>query len=546
VSPAPGTAGGTADIADRWWADRVGYQVYIRSFADSDGDGVGDLRGLHDRLDHLAWLGVGIVWITPFYPSPMHDHGYDVADYCDVEPVFGDLDAIDAVVAKAHGLGLKVVIDIVPNHSSWDHPKFVSARSSRDSPDRDLYLWRDPGPDGGLPNNWAGHFGGPAWTLDEASGQYWCHLFLPEQPDWNWRNPAVADEFDRILRFWLDRGVDGFRIDVAHSLIKHPDFPDLPPASDLHELEQEEGPVEVYEHRHLDHRHDVDQPEVLDVYRRWRDIAESYDALLLGEVYLLEADRVARYLQGDGLHLSFWFAPLHQEWDVDALRRTLVEGAAMPTGAVSWVQGSHDRMRAVTRFGGGAQGRARALALGTLLMGLPGVPFVYQGEEVGMEDGHVPPERAQDPIAVRAQDLAHSRDGCRTPMLWEAGPGWGFSTAEDAWLPYGDPSPEATVAAQRDTPGSMLDRYRALIAWRRDAGLAGVPLEWLTDDGPVIAYRRDRMVVAANCGDADAVLELPEGEWTAVVASDHARDGEVMVGTAALAVDEALVLRAGR
>jgi alpha-glucosidase len=531
--------------APRWWDTTVGYQVYIRSFADADGDGVGDLRGLHGRLDHLAWLGVGLVWITPFYPSPMRDHGYDVADYCGVEPVFGDLDDLDAVVARAHELGMRVCIDLVPNHSSSDHPWFVEARTGRDAATRDRYLWRDPAPDGGRPNNWMSHFGGPAWTLDEASGQYWCHLFLPEQPDLNWRDDEVRAAFDDILRFWLGRGVDGFRIDVAHSLVKDVRFPDLPVSPDLAALEEEEGPVEVLEHRHLDHVHDVDQPEVLDVYRRWRPIADEHDALLLGEVYLLDADRLDRYVAGDdGLNATFWFAPLHVDWDVDALRETLVEGARLPHGSVSWIQGSHDRTRAATRFGGGERGRARALALATLLMGLPGVPFVYMGEEIGMTDGEVPPSRAQDPIAVRAGDLARSRDGCRTPMLWEPGPGWGFTAADDAWLPFGDRDDADTVAAQRADARSTLHRYRALVRWRAGAAdLPPAPLRWLVDDGPVIAYARGGdVVVAACCGDGPAELALPDGEWVVRVGTDPDRDGERIAGALALAAAEAVVV----
>jgi alpha-glucosidase len=534
----------TEPAAGRWWHDRVGYQVYLRSFADADGDGVGDLRGLHDRLEHLAWLGIGIVWVTPFYPSPMRDHGYDVADYRDVEPVFGDLDALDAVVDRAHALGMRVIVDLVPNHSSSDHRWFAAASSSPHDPKRGYYLWRDPAPDGGPPNNWASHFGGPAWTFDEASGQYWCHLFLPEQPDLNWRNPAIADEFDGILRFWLERGADGFRIDVAHAMIKHPDLPDLPPSPELAALEREEGPVQVPEHRHLDHVHDVDQPEVLDIYRRWRDIAEEHDAVLLGEVYLLEADRLRRYVEAqDGLHLSFWFSLLHTPWEPAAVRATLQEGATIRPGTIAWIQGSHDRPRAATRYGGGEVGAARSLAMATLLLGLPGVPFVYQGEELGLEDGEVPVARAQDPIALRAGNPDDGRDGCRTPMLWEPGPGWGFTSAEDAWLPFGSRTPADTVAVQRADPDALLHRFRALILWRNaSATRLDGPVEWLPPDGAVVGYRRGEFLVVANCGAAPAQVAIPERTFATVVATNRDREGVLEHGWLALDPAEAVVL----
>ncbi|MGI8876926.1 MAG: alpha-amylase family glycosyl hydrolase [Egibacteraceae bacterium] len=542
TEPQAAAATGAAD-APRWWDEAVGYQVYIRSFADSDGDGVGDLRGIRDRLDHLAWLGVKIVWITPFYPSPMLDHGYDVADYRDIDPRFGTLDDFDALVARAHDLDLKVVIDLVPNHTSDRHEWFAKARSSRDNPHRDYYLWRDPAGDGGPPNNWKGHFGGDAWTYDENTGQYWCHLFLPEQPDLNWRNPAVAGEFDGILEFWFARGADGFRIDVAHALLKHSDLPDLPPA-EAKLAEGVEGPVELPEFESLDHVYDVDQPEVTAVYRRWRGLADGHDALLLGEVYILDADRFSRYVvDDDGLHLGFWFPPLHVGWDAGELRKALTKGAAIR--GVSWVQGSHDRTRAATRFGGGELGKARQLALATLMMGLPGTPFVYQGEELGLLNGEVPRERWADPIAVRAGEIGHSRDGCRTPMLWEPGPGWGFTTADDAWLPYGDRSDADTVAVQRDDPHSMLRRYRALIALRNaEPDLRGGPVTWLTHSGPILAYRRGEAIVAANAGDGLESLALPAGPWVVVFATDGKRAGEREVERIRLGGQEAVVLKA--
>ncbi|HVL97964.1 MAG TPA: alpha-amylase family glycosyl hydrolase [Egibacteraceae bacterium] len=524
--------------ATPWWRSSVGYEVYLRSFADADGDGVGDLRGLLGRLDHLAWLGVDVVWVTPFYPSPMRDHGYDVADYRDVEPVFGTLADVDALVARCHDLGMRLVIDLVPNHTSSDHEWFRQARSSRDNPYRDYYVWRDPAPDGGPPNNWISNFGGPAWTLDEATGQYWLHLFLPDQPDLNWDNPAVAEEFDGILRFWLERGVDGFRIDVAHALVKHPELLDNPPAA------EGLGHALVEDAATLERVHDVDQPGVLDVYRRWRKVVEPYGGLLLGEVYLLDIDRLARYVRHqDGLHLSFWFKPLYLDWDPAAIRDVLEHAAAAAPGHLAWVQSSHDRARAVTRFGGGAVGRARALVFATLLTGLPGVPFVYQGEELGLEDGEIGPEHAQDPVALRGGPNAKSRDGCRTPMPWEPGPGYGFTTARRPWLPFGDRTDADTVAVQRADPDAMLHRYRTLVHLRRSrTDLHDRPVEWLFERGPVVAYRRGDTLVAANCGDRPHRTALPEGTWEAVFATDRRGEGRTVDTELALGPHEAMVL----
>lgn len=520
-----------------WWDQSVGYEVYLRSFADSDGDGIGDLQGLLGRLDYLDWLGINLVWVTPFYPSPMRDHGYDVADYTGVDERFGSLADLDAVVARVHQLGMRLIIDLVPNHTSSDHPWFLQSRRGRANPYRDYYVWRDPRPGGGPPNNWASTFGGPAWTLDEVTGQYWLHLFLPEQPDLNWANPRVADEFDHILRFWLDRGVDGFRIDVAHALAKHPDLPDNPPG---HLPEWADfSATSASEWAQLEHRYDAHQPEVLDVYRRWRSVAEPYGGLLLGEVYVLEADRISRYLAGDGLDLAFWFPPLHLRWDADQLRWALREGASLTPGAIAWITGSHDRPRAVSRFGGGLVGQARALALSTLEFGLPGVPFLYQGEELGLPD--VPVQDVQDPIALRTG--VTGRDPARTPMPWDssAGPGLGFTTADRAWLPLGDRMPTDTVAFQRADDRSILQRYRSLLQVRRSLLTTPALVEWLTDAGSIIAYRRGRAVVAANCAAKPDGLTLP-GRFEVRFSSLGKREGEINDKVVQLAANEAMIL----
>lgn len=523
-----------------WWRHAVGYEAYIRSFADADGDGVGDLEGIRTRLDHLTWLGVDLLWVTPFYPSPMRDHGYDVSDYTDVDPRFGTLADFDRLVAAAHERGIRLVIDLVPNHTSSDHPWFRQALADPAGAYRDYYIWRDPAPDGGPPNNWRSHFGGPAWTLDKASGQYWLHLFLPEQPDLNWDHEPVRAQFDRILRFWLERGADGFRIDVAHSLIKHPDLPDLPPSPTSRERSMGLGEFDA-----LDHIYDLDQPGVVDIQRRWRRVAEPYDGVLIGETYVLDAVRLRRYLEPDlGLHLSFWFGPLHVPWTPQAIRRVLREGAHLPAGMVAWVTSSHDRPRAASRFGGGEVGRARALALAALQAGLPGVPFLYQGEELGLLDGDVPADRREDPLAVRspAPDTA-GRDVARTPMPWAPGPGLGFTTGEP-WLPLGGRGAADTVAVQREDPDSWLHAYRRLLAARRalTATLPGT-VEWLEEvAGPLLAYRRGDLLVAANTGDAPATLPLA-GAWTVVFHRDPDRHGEPVAGGVALGGGEVVWLR---
>ncbi|QBI18196.1 hypothetical protein ER308_00475 [Egibacter rhizosphaerae] len=558
--------------ADRpWWSDAVGYEVYIRSFADGDGDGVGDLHGLADRLDHLAWLGIDIVWISPCYPSPRHDGGYDVADYLRAADDLGGDAALDRVIGGAHDRGMRVVLDLVPNHTSSEHPWFQRARRSRDAPERSRYLWRDgatPGPpeQGGTPpNNWVSHFGGPAWSYDRVTDQWWCHLFLPEQPDLDWSDPEVSAAFEEILESWFARGVDGFRIDVAHGLVKHPDLPDLPPATGPDRVDPAEAanPVDPAEaanpidpddpldaHDQLDHRYDVNQEGVRDVYRRWRRIADRHGALLLGEVYLLDPEQLSPYLSGDGLHLAFWFGSVHTEWDAAAVRGVLRRGADVAPGHVAWIIGSHDVSRAPTRFGGGDIGRRRALALATLQFCLPGVPFVYQGDELGLEDVAVPPERADDPIVTRAGVTARSRDVCRTPMPWAPGPGLGFSGAADPspepWLPMGPRRDTDTVSVQREDPDSLLHRWRALVALRHsEPALVEAPVEWLTEEGPVIAFRRGPLITVANAGSV-AETWAPPGQSSAwVLAFDAAGrgDGQRLTGPLELAPADAVVLR---
>ena len=492
----------------RWWHGTVGYQVYLRSFADSNGDGIGDLVGIHGRLDYLAGLGVDFVWVTPFYPSPMADWGYDVADYCDVDPRFGTLDDFDTLIDGAHRLGLRILVDLVPNHSSDAHPWFRDAITGRDSDHRDYYIWADPSPDGGPPNNWVAYFGGPAWTLDPASGQYYMHLFLPEQPDLNWRNPAVVDEFDRILRFWLDRGVGGFRIDVAGALVK----------DDLLRSNPQIGPWDPTAGRYeqwlaFDHRHDVFQPGSHEVFRRWRAICDEYDAYLLGETYHPDPQGLAELVPGDGMHSGFWFAPMHVDWNVDKLRRVLAAPVDLLGERLLWAAGSHDVPRSPSRFGGGDLGRERTLVLNVLFSCLPGVLVLYQGEELGLVDGRVPAEAVLDPVD-------NGRDGCRTPMPWTPGPGNGFTTGE-AWLRSDPRADEETARAQVGAPNSWHTRYADLLSSRRTLpDLVGQPVAW-TDGGhgPVVAYQRGPVGVAANTSSDLHHVDLPAG--ASVVYATH-------------------------
>ncbi len=494
----------------RWWETSVGYEVYIRSFADGNGDGVGDFAGLTSRLEHLAWLGVDLVWVTPFYPSPMADFGYDVANYVDIDPLFGDLDQFDTMINRAHELGLRIIIDLVPNHTSDQHAWFQDAVSSVDSERRDWYIWRDPAPDGGPPNNWISHFGGPAWTLDEASGQYYCHLFLPDQPDVNWANPKVAEAWENILRFWLERGVDGFRIDVTQGLGKDQGFRSNP---ELRPLEAGMGRNEQWDS--FEHRYDILQPETLEVFRNWRTICEPYDAFLLGETYVLDAQALRHFLEpNDGIHLGFWFEPMHLLWSPETVKATLRAPIDAVPGGIGWAMSSHDDPRAPGRYGSGELGQLRALGLFAMFCGLPGTPFLYQGDELGLIDSVVPPERFADPVVFRTGVESDSRDGCRTPLPWQPGKGFGFSTSAETWLPFGDRADRDTVATQRQDPSSPLSRTRSLLSVRRELtaapGFVDSDVVWdaaETSSQDVVSFRRGEITFALHAGVGEAIVQ---------------------------------------
>jgi alpha-glucosidase len=461
-----------------WWRDAVVYQVYVRSFADSDGDGVGDLPGITAHLPHVAALGADAVWLTPFFTSPMADHGYDVADYCDVDPLFGSLADLDDLLAEAHRLGLRVIVDLVPNHTSEAHPWFT------EHPDR--YLIRPASPE--PPNNWTSVFGGPAWS-QLPSGEWYLHLFAPQQPDVDWRNPAVHAEWEHVLRFWLDRGVDGFRIDVAHGLYKDEQLRDNPKGlrggigADLDAI---------------DSPYVWDQPETLTVYERWREITDGYDErLMVGEVFLKDLTRVSRYVAPHRLHQAFNFLVMSKPFDAAALQPVLEQALALFGDSPTWVLSNHDLVRHATRYGGGAVGRRRALAATTMLLALPGSPYLYQGEELGLEQSFVPPELRQDPMWFNSGKTVPGRDGCRTPMPWTDAPGHGF-TAGTPWLPFG--ADATSVAAQEADASSVLSAYRAALRLRR--GLReelGREVTWLDSEPGVLAFTRSLGEGALGC-----------------------------------------------
>lgn len=482
-----------------WWRNAVFYQVYVRSFADSNGDGVGDLAGITARLEHVRDLGADALWLTPFYPSPQRDHGYDVSDYYGVNPEYGDLGDFDRLLARAHELRLKVLVDIVPNHTSSLHPWFQAAISSPRNPLRARYHFADPKPGGEPPNNWTSSFAGPAWSPEPNGKQWYLHLFAPEQPDLNWWNPAVPEEFERILRFWLDRGADGFRIDVAAALFKRRDLADRPFLI---------SPITGMPHFDSDFAI-IDQPQLHDVYRRWRQIANSYEParVLVGEIF--DPRRHSTYIVPDQLHMAF--ALIHQRWDaalwrrsIDNSRRALQAPGAGPT----WTLDNHDVVRTVTRLGGGSLGRSRARAALLLLLGLPGQVFLYQGEELGLEEVDVPDGARQDPIFLRTGGRMKGRDGCRVPLPWHRGrPHAGFSTA-DPWLPMPASWDSFAADAQAAAAGSTLAHFRRALAARRRHGALPERFSWLRTPEGVLAYQRGPLVVACNFLSRPARLRL--------------------------------------
>ena len=544
-----------------WWRHAVIYQVYPRSFADSDGDGVGDLPGITSRLPYLAGLGVDAIWISPFYVSPMADAGYDVADYRDVDPLFGSLADADALLARAHELGIRVIVDLVPNHTSDEHAWFREALAAGPgSPERARYVFRDGrGTDGGQPpNNWRSVFGGIAWTRvtepDGTPGQWYLHLFDDKQPDLDWRNPEVVEEFHSILRFWLDRGVDGFRVDVAHSLIKAEGLPDW------HERAVMAGAADdAAAHANLGPM--WDQDEVHEIYRGWRAILDSYgesapgmgDRVLVAEAWLPHQRRTMRFVREDEMHQAFNFHFLETAWRAEDLREVIEESLAEAevVGApTTWVLSNHDVVRHASRLGlpvgthrpngigprdeqpNAVLGVRRARAATALMLALPGSAYLYNGEELGLPDHTALPDRArQDPAFRRTRGEETGRDGCRVPVPWVAGaPAYGFSPQERSWLPQPLVYGPLAVDRQEGVAGSTLELYREMLRLRREEDLGVGTLEWLEGYDPsVVAFRNSRrggrdLTVLTNLG-ADPVA-LPEG-LQVVLTSGRLEDGRL-------------------
>jgi alpha-glucosidase len=536
-------------MTSQWWRSAVIYQIYPRSFADASGDGVGDLPGITSRLGDLAELGVDAVWLSPFYRSPQNDAGYDVADYCDVDPLFGTLADADALIATAHAEGIRVVVDLVPNHSSDQHVWFQEALAAGPgSRERARYLFRDgKGPDGSLPpNNWESVFGGPGWSrvteADGTPGQWFLHLFDSSQPDFDWTNEEVREEFRRILRFWLDRGVDGFRVDVAHGLVKKEGLPDYTPPADADSMGGGLDDVPYW-----------GQPGVHEIYRDWHALVEEYagDRALCAEAWLPTIPQTALWVRPDEMQQAFNFAYLQTDWDADELRDVITESleAYAAVGAPStWVLSNHDVIRHATRLalvepipqGWGigpatpnrpdpVLGLRRARAASALMLALPGGAYIYQGEELGLPEAiDIPDADRQDPTWFRTDHERYGRDGCRVPLPWDAtAPAYGFSPTGASWLPQ--PAEWRALArdVQRADADSTLNLYRRLLAERRTHALGTGALEWIGGLGDdVVAFRNGNVTVVANLGTepvplpAGAVLVASEPGATDVLAPD--------------------------
>ena len=538
-----------------WWQTGVIYQVYPRSFQDTTGNGVGDLRGVISRLDYLSeTLGVDAIWLSPFYPSPMADFGYDVADYTDVDPLFGELETFDELLEQAHRRGLKIIIDLVPNHTSDHHPWFIESRSTRDSSKRDWYIWADPQPDGSPPNNWLSVFGGSAWEWDETTGQFYLHSFLKEQPDLNWRNPEVKDAMFDVVRFWLDRGVDGFRVDVAHYIMKDPHLRDNP--VDPRRARSIHRPMGDYDSQF--HIYDSGHPDVHAVYREFRQVLDSYDGersrVSIGEVHIFDWEEWVEYYGEylDELHMPFNFALLSPDWEAEAVRDVVdaLEGS-LPEGAwPNYVLGNHDEPRLATRYG---EDEARVAAM--LLLTLRGTPTLYYGDEIGMTDVHIPADRQKDPWVLETAESG--RDPCRTPMQWNANRHAGFSPADvpELWLPLGDEYEAVNVESELADPTSILNLYRRLLAYRSRTpalkhgayrpvdGMPGPCYVYLRGGGGESRPQGPRVLIALNFSGDEQRLRLSSlGEGTAALSTHLDRGGHIDLDALTLRGHEGIII----
>ena len=523
----------------KWWERGIIYQIYPRSFLDSNGDGIGDLAGIRSKLDYLEWIGVDAIWISPIYPSPMADFGYDISNYTDIDSSFGSLADFDALLADAHRRGLKVLLDYVPNHTSDQHPWFLESRASRNSAKRNWYIWRNPKPGGGPPNNWLSNFGGSAWTWDEKTGQYYYHAFLKQQPDLNWRNSEVQEAMLQVLRFWLDCGVDGFRVDVMHHLVKDDEFRDNPPNPNW-----QPG---MSPYRELLTTYTADLPEVQEIVAKLRSVVEEYDdRMLVGEIYLPVERLMAYYgASGKGAHLPFNFQLIRLPWNAREITSAVERyEALLPSYAwPNWVLGNHDKSRIATRVGP-AQARMAAM----LLLTLRGTPTMYYGDEIGMQDVRIPLEQVQDPFEKNVPGLGLGRDPERTPMQWSGEEHAGF-TSGTPWLPISDDYQTVNVDLEQSQPTSMLTLYRRLIALRRaEPALSVGDFSPLPANDHLVAYIRKsdarRLLVVLNFGAQPQCFRLSDLQCrgSLLLSTYLDRGGEALEESVGLRADEGAII----
>ncbi len=502
-----------ADTSHRiWWRGAVFYQVYPLSFADSNGDGFGDLAGIISKLDYLSeTLGVDALWLSPFFTSPMRDWGYDISDHADVDPLFGDIETAERLITEAHNRGLRVIVDYVINHTSDHHEWFIESRSSRESPKRDWYVWRDPLPDGSPPNNWVSVFSGSMWTFDESTGQYYRHTYLQSQPDLNWRNSGVREAMYDVARFWLDRGVDGFRVDAAHQMMKDPRERDNPPVPDDYERSWKD----MGEYDNFVHLYDVGHPDVHDVHREFRSVLDEYDGsrLAIGEIHVFDLPEWASYYGKnlDQFHMPFNFHLMAAQWDAPSTR-AMVENVLehIPVDAwTNWLLGNHDEVRLATRLG-----LADARIAAILLLTLPGTPFLYYGDELGMTEARIAAGEGRDPWGDRIDFL--SRDGCRTPMQWDSSPNAGFG-AEAPWLPVNVDHKTVNVESELEDEESMLNLYRRILEYRKSSEMlrfGSYATHPASNEGVFVFERSvegEQVIVATNFTDETQTVDIGPG-----------------------------------
>ena len=526
-----------------WWQTGVIYQIYPRSFLDRNGDGIGDLRGIAARLDYLVDLGVGAIWISPIFASPMADFGYDISDYNSIDPLFGTMADFDALIKAAHGRDLKVILDFVPNHTSDQHPWFQQSRTSRDSPKRDWYIWRDPAQPTVAPNNWLSEFGGSAWEFDELTGQYYYHAFLARQPDLNWRNPAVRSAMYEVMRFWLRKGVDGFRVDVIWHLVKDDQYRDNPINP---EFRLGDPPI-----RRVLPLYTTDRPEVHEFIAAMRRVIDEFgDRVLIGEIYL-PIERLTAYYGRDlsGVHLPFNFSLIGARWQAQSIAKLIdqYEAALPPGGWPNWVLGNHDRPRIASRVG---PDQARVAAM--LLLTLRGTPTIYYGDEIGMQQVPISPEQIRDPLEKNVPGQGLGRDGARTPLQWDGGKSAGFTTVTP-WLPVAANYARQNIAEQSRDPGSIYRLYRRLVALRREQpALRQGSYRPIAANGDLLLYTRefegDRIFVVLNLGSKPTAVAVPTGSPAGqlLVSTFGDRDGELIRETTDIRANEGLVVKLSR